>query len=169
MRALRFDVLKLDAFTRTPQGGIRVPAALARTGVQEYRRADGSIVREYRPHEEVFHKDAVASFENAPLTIGHVNEVNPDNWGGCAVGHVIGAPKQDGKFLAAETQIMRADAIKRVESGELKELSCGYEVEIDPTPGVTTDGERYDAIQRSIRGNHVALLPAGAGRATIRG
>jgi hypothetical protein len=139
-----------------------VPAALSRTGVQEYRRADGTTIREYRPHEEVFHKDAIASFENAPLTIGHVTEVNPDNWGGCAVGQVIGAPKQDGNFMSAETQIMRADAIKRVESGELRELSCGYEVEIDPTPGVTPDGERYDAIQRSIRGNHVALLPAGA-------
>ena len=164
-RALRFDVLRLDAFTRTPQGGIRVPAALARTGVQIYRDASGRETREYRPPEEVFHKDAIESFHYAPLTIGHVPSVNPDNWGACAVGHVVGAPRQDGKFLSAETAIMRADAIRKIESGELKELSCGYEVEIDNTPGITADGERYDSVQRSIRGNHVALLPVGAGRA----
>jgi hypothetical protein len=173
MKALRYDVVRFDGFTRTPQGGIRVPANLARTGVQEYRRQDGTVTREYRPFDEVFHKDAVESFANAPLTIGHVAAVTPDNWASVSVGHVIGAPKQDGRFLAADgLQIMRSDAIRQVEGtnlrpGEqkLEELSCGYEVEIDPTPGVTPDGERYDAIQRSIRGNHVALLPRGAGRA----
>ncbi len=164
MKAYRYDFQRLDGITRTPSGGIRVPAALTRTGVFEYRRADGSITRELRLPEEVFHKDSMESFANAPLTIGHVPQVNPDNWGAVSVGHVIGAPKQDGHLLAGDVAVMRRDAIAKVETGELKELSCGYEVELDPTPG-EWNGERYDAIQRQIRGNHVALLPEGAGRA----
>ena len=166
MRALRYDFLRLDTgLTRTPQGGLRIPSTLTRTGIFEYRTPDGSISREYRPAEEVFHKDAVESFHSAPLTVGHVAQVTPENWGAVAVGHVVGTPKADGNFLAADCVIARHDAIEKVTNGALKELSCGYEVELDPTPGTTPDGQRYDAIQRKIRGNHVALLPEGAGRA----
>jgi uncharacterized protein len=164
MRALRFDYRRLDGIATTPQGGLRVPATLTRSGVFEYRKTDGSITRELRHPDEVFHKDAVESFANAPLSIGHVATITPDNWKEVAVGHVVGTPKQDGKFLAGDCHIMRRDAVSRVQSGELQELSCGYEVDIDPTPG-TWNGERYDAVQRNIRGNHVALLPEGAGRA----
>jgi uncharacterized protein len=164
MRALRFDYLRLDSIATTPQGGLRIPAALTRTGVFEYRKADGTLSRELRHPDEVFHKDAVDSFANAPLSIGHVGVVSPDNWQNVAVGHVIGTPGREGKFLSADVAVMRRDAIEKIQKGELKELSCGYEVEIDPTPG-EYNGERYDAIQRGIRGNHVALLPEGAGRA----
>jgi hypothetical protein len=164
MRALRYDVFRLDGIQRTPQGGIRLPATLTRTGVFEYRRADGSVSRELRHPDDVFHADAIESFANAPLTVGHVPAVNPDNWGAVAVGHVVGTPKRDGTFLAAECSINRRDAIQQVEGGKLKELSCGYEVELDPTSG-EYEGQKYDAIQRKIQGNHVALLPEGWGRA----
>ena len=43
---------RLGTVERTPQGGIRVPAFLSRTGIQEYAREDGSIQREWRPEEE---------------------------------------------------------------------------------------------------------------------
>lgn len=164
MRALRYDYVRLDGMTETPQGGLRIPAALTRTGIFEYTRPDGSKTRELRTPEEVFNKSTLDSFENAPLTIGHVPAVTPDNWGAVAVGHVVGVPKKDGDFVSADCTIARRDAIMQVKSGQLKELSCGYEVELDPTPGVW-QGQQYDAIQTKIRGNHVALLPAGSGRA----
>ncbi len=164
MKALRYDFWRLDEIKRTPHGGLQIPAALTRTGVFEYRKPDGSVSRELRHPDEVFHKDARESFANAPLTIGHVGEVNPDNWGAVAVGHVVGTPKQEGEFLAADCNVARGDAIKQVTDGKLKELSCGYEIEIDPTPGVY-EGQPYDLVQREIRGNHVALLPEGQGRA----
>ncbi|MGL5431928.1 MAG: DUF2213 domain-containing protein, partial [Plesiomonas shigelloides] len=51
-----------------------------------------------------------------------------------------------------------------IESGKC-ELSAGYTAKYDFTPGVTADGEAYDAVQRDIRINHVALVPrARAGR-----
>lgn len=46
-----------------------------------------------------------------------------------------------------------------IESGK-KELSCGYGCEYELTPGIW-NGQRYDAIQRNIRGNHLALVTSG--------
>ena len=163
-RALRYDVFRLDSVTKTPQGGLRIPAALTRAGVFEYKRADGSVSRELRHPDDVFHADALASLDSAPLTIGHVGQVDPNNWGSVAVGHVVGSPKKEGDFLVADAQIMRGDAIRQVEAGDLKELSCGYSVDLDPTPG-EWHGQQYDARQTGMHYNHVALLPEGAGRA----
>jgi len=52
---MRYDttVLRLDG-KRTPQGFLRADAVIARTGVQLYRRGDGTTQREYRPPETVF-------------------------------------------------------------------------------------------------------------------
>jgi hypothetical protein len=44
-------------------------------------------------------------------------------------------------------------------------VSLGYETDLDMTPGTAPDGTRYDAIQRRVRANHVALGPSGWGRA----
>jgi hypothetical protein len=54
-----------------------------------------------------------------------------------------------------------------VETGKRQELSCGYTCDLDPTPG-EYQGERYDAIQRNIRGNHVALVTRGRAGPTAR-
>lgn len=69
-----------------------------------------------------------------------------------------------GRFVGAELQIEDASVIARVDSGELAEISAGYQVEYDATPGVW-EGQPYDGVQRKITLNHVALLPVGAGRA----
>jgi len=46
-----------------------------------------------------------------------------------------------------------------IEAGK-RELSCGYRCVYDFTPGVF-QGEAYDCIQRTIRGNHLALVHSG--------
>jgi hypothetical protein len=50
-------------------------------------------------------------------------------------------------------------AIEDAEQGKT-ELSCGYSCDLDMTPGVM-DGQHYDAVQKNIRGNHVALVTRG--------
>lgn len=80
------------------------------------------------------------------------------------VGMVLGAPRADGKFVAADLQIDDAAAVARVDSKELKELSCGYTCKYDPTPG-TFEGQHYDGVQREIRYNHVGMGGDGWGRA----
>ena len=44
-----------------------------------------------------------------------------------------------------------------VKDGRSRELSCGYYCDLDETPG-EYEGQRYDARQRNIRGNHLALV-----------
>lgn len=158
------DARNLSKAKRTPQGGLRVDANLTRTGIFEYRNPDGSVRREYRPQEEVFSQDALDSFRGVPVTVGHPGAVTADNWREHSVGHVGDSVRADGNFARAEVIVQDAATVKSIERGDLAELSCGYDVDIDPTAG-DFEGQRYDCIQRNMRGNHVALLPVGRGRA----
>jgi hypothetical protein len=156
----RGDV-RMDGAVRTQQGFLRVPARITRTGVFTYRKADGTLYRELRLPEEVFNADALASFSLAPLTLEHPPEpVTADNVDKYRVGTAGELVRQDGEFVATTVVVENADAIRAVEQGK-RELSCGYECELDESPGVTPAGERYDAIQRAIRGNHVAIVAKG--------
>lgn len=162
----RLFVGRLDAkFERTPTGGLRLPASLTRTGVLPYRQPDGTIRREYRPAEEVFKADSLRSLEDAPVTDLHPSTmVDGSNFRTLSRGHVRDA-RQDGKFVAAQVLAQDADLVGKIERRDRTEISCGYKCRLDMTPGVSPDGERYDAVQRNIVYNHVALLPAGTGRA----
>jgi uncharacterized protein len=165
----RFDVGTLGAVTETPTGGLRVPAHVTRTGVLQYRDASG-IRREYRPPEEVFAPDSLASLNGAVVTVGHPDDfVTRENFSAHSAGWVVeGSAKPDGTLLDTMLTIARADACLGVESKTLVEISCGYSCDTDETPGTSPEGERYDAIQKNIRYNHVALLEAGQGRAGSR-
>jgi len=164
---MRFDAGSLGKLERTPTGGVRVPARVTRTGVLVYQRADGTTVREYRPPEEVFHVDSLRSLADAAVTIAHpaAGRVTPESFRADAVGYVREGGRQDGTFVATSLAVQDAQAIARIDARDLVELSCGYSCRVDATPGTTPTGERYDAIQRAITYNHVALLPRGGGRA----
>jgi hypothetical protein len=90
--------------------------------------------------------------------------VDPSNWKEHAVGDIRN-PKRDGSYVAAELVIRDESTLKRIDSGELQELSCGYDCMLEMQPGTTSDGEKYDAIQRDITINHVGLGPKDWGRA----
>lgn len=171
MAVHRYDraELRLDAKSRTPQGFLRVDATIARTGVQLYRREDGTIRREYRPPDEVFRADTLASCRLAPLTLLHPPElVTPANVSKYRKGTVAEDVRRDGHLVATSVVIEDADAIAAVEQGATRQLSCGYECDIDETPGVTPDGQRFDASQLNIRVNHVALVPVGRAGPEVR-
>jgi hypothetical protein len=167
LRALRVDYAgPLRDPCVLADGTIRIPARITRTGVLSYRFTDGTERRELRPAEEVFSSDSLATWPGLAITVDHPpSPVTPENWAALSVGHVGDTVKPDGDHLGADVVIKSGPAIARVAAGELVEVSCGYYVEIDPTPGVTADGEAYDVIQRKIRGNHVAIGPKGWGRA----
>lgn len=166
----RLDIGRLDRAKRTGAGGARVPAAIARTGVQVYTDASGREVREYRSPDEVFSQASLDSLGAVPVTIGHPGSVDATNWRRHAVGHVSDAPaarRQDGPQEWLETSVIVSDAaaLSRVSSGDLVEVSMGYTADVIPESGVTPGGERYDAVQRNIRFNHLALLEVGRARA----
>jgi hypothetical protein len=52
------------------------------------------------------------------------------------------------------------DYIKRIDTGEQRELSCGYRYVADMRPG-EINGEKYDGRMTEIVGNHVALVAQG--------
>jgi uncharacterized protein len=162
---LRYDFqVSADRFQRLDSGGIRVPARLARIGIQEYRRVDGSMRRELRLPEEVFAEDSLTSLRSVPVTDLHPSDlVNPKTWRNVAIGHAESV-SHDERFVAGDLVIHDAAAIESIERGERRDVSCGYRCKLDHTPGVW-NGERYDAIQRSIRYNHVAIGPSNWGRA----
>ena len=157
----RYDNYAIQAI-KTDEGFVRDAPIIGRTGILEYRNVDGSIRREYRPPQEAFNVDSLASIRGKPITLGHHGLVSSANYRETKpVGTVISDGRQDGNNIRADVVIYSLDTDDR-------ELSCGYQTDLDETPGVTEDGEHYDAIQRNIRYNHLAIVPRGrAGNARL--
>ena len=150
----RFDQVTFAA-TKTAEGFIRDTPIVGRTGILVYRNADGTERREYRPPEEAFKADSLASLQGKPITIGHKAYVTAGNAAQVApVGSVLSAGRQDGNNIIADIVVYNLDTDSR-------ELSCGYTLNLDETPGTTPEGEHYDAIQRNIVYNHLAIVPQG--------
>ena len=151
---IRYDTIKIQA-SKTDEGFIRDTPIVGRTGLMTYINADGSTRVEYRPPEEAFHADSLASLLGKPITIGHKAMVNAGNAAEVKpIGSVLSAGRQDGDTIIADIIIYNLPTSAR-------ELSCGYHLDLDETPGTTPDGQHYDAIQRNIRYNHVAVVPRG--------
>lgn len=153
----------------TDEGFLKVPARISRTGIQEYLavemgltdRDPKDIVRVYRPEDEVFTDESLTSFANKPVTNNHPPElVNSRNSRQYSVGMSGPEVTRDGMFAKTVLHVTDEDAIKNIESGKV-ELSNGYTADIEWTEGVTPDGEQYDAIQRNIKGNHIAIVERG--------
>jgi hypothetical protein len=162
----RYDAATLGEVTRTPQGFLRAPARVTRTGVLTYRRADGTLRRELRRPEQVFAGGSLATLADAPITDLHPREmVSATNSRELALGHVTGDARADGKrYVEATLLITDAKLIAAVERRDRVEASCGYTCTLIEQPG-TYQGERYDAEQTAIVYNHVGLGPRGWGRA----
>ena len=120
--------------------------------------ADKAVVRVYRSPEEVFADASLQSFSHTPITNDHpAVAVTNENWKDLAVGEASTAAKRDGDWVHLPLILKDAAAVKAVESGK-RELSAGYTCELDFTAGVTADGAAYDAVQRNIKINHLALV-----------
>lgn len=164
---------KTTARTYDEAGFLHVPGRISKAGIQKYLRRElgldgdpNAVVTVYRPASEVFADDSLASFDGADITVMHPGElVNAKNYRQTSVGFVKGAGSQDGDFVKADLVVKDADAIKMIEDCGFVELSAGYTAEYEHSPGITEDGTNYDYVQRNIRINHAALLPAGAARA----
>ena len=161
------DKIGITARTFTDEGFLIVNnARIARSGIQEYfagelgltDRDPFDVIKIYRPEEEVFNKDSMASFANKPVTNNHPKElVDATNAKDLTVGHSGENIIKDGIFLNAKLTVTDAEAIKDIMDGKV-ELSNGYTSEIEFKAGKTNDGFEYDAIQTDIKGNHIAIV-----------
>lgn len=160
------DAASISGARMTADGYLVAEARSARSGVQTYGgfevgRPEMETVRVYRPEGEVFHSDALASFAHRPVTNDHPPEaVKAENWKRYAVGQTGGDVLRDGGFVRIPLVVMDSAAIEAIQGGK-RELSFGYDCQLDWTSGKTEDGQEYDAVQRSIRGNHLAIVRAG--------
>ena len=145
---------------KTAEGFLIARAPVTSVGVFTYRNADGTPRYELRLPEEVFAEESLASLKMKPLTLLHPDkEVTPQNIDELAVGSVGSEVDTDSYRVYMSLAVTKADAIAAVDNGSARALSCGYTCDIEWTSG-TWMGVHYDCIQRNIRYNHVALVPA---------
>lgn len=178
MSKIRYDSAKFKA-TIDENGFLVDTPVVARLGVQVYYMDDGRTVREFRPAEEVFKDESLASYQGKPMTLDHVF-VNSENAKEVVVGSVTGKAEPLGSSVVAPIVVYDNKAIQEAMAGNAKELSVGYSAILDETPGwgdpitgeyvLKSDGEQFDApdgwqefdaIQRDIKVNHLAMVYRG--------
>ncbi len=117
------------------------------------------IYQVYRPEEEI--KKAADTFKLVPLVDDHTMlgpEFTPAEQKG--VHGVLGEDiKEKNGTLFADVKIFSEQLKREIQEGK-KELSLGYFCKYDLTPG-QYNGMHYDAVQRDLKGNHIALVDNG--------
>jgi hypothetical protein len=71
-------------------------------------------------------------------------------------------------FVEVALVVTDKEKIERINRRDATEVSAGYRVDYDPTPGMTPEGESYDGVQRNIRVNHIAIVPRGRAGPEVR-
>lgn len=174
-RVRRFDRMPLRRKPRRDKatGFLRVEASLTRApAVFAYRRADGTIRREFRAPEHVFASRNLDSVRGAVVTNDHPNvRVTRQNVSRFQVGQAEGEPTIDNDVLGSGLVVTNGDAIEDMERGK-RQISLGYDCDLVLEPGIWTDahGVRhpYDAIQTNHETNHIAIVHEGRAGPEIR-
>lgn len=117
-----------------------------------------------RPADELAR--AAPTFNNQPILSVHRPHSADDHRPELVVGSTGTDTRYADPYLTTSLVIFDGAAIAGIESGESRELSCGYYYRADMTPG-TFKGVRYDGVMRDIRANHIALVPEGRAGADV--
>lgn len=121
----------------------------------------------YRPAEELSHPDALESFKLLPWVDDHtmlgegegLTDAKDKGVRG-VIGENVYFDANDGDgVVKANLKCFSGDQAARINGGK-RDLSAGYRCVYDFTPGVF-NGKPYDAVQRTLRGNHIASVKDG--------
>lgn len=129
-----------------------------------------AIYRVYRPEEELSDPACLESFRLLPWVNEHTllgaEEISAIPAEKKGVHGVIGErvryapdPQGIGGMILANIKVWSDGLANLIKSGK-RELSCGYRCVYERAAGIW-NGQRYDFIQRQIRGNHLATVGAG--------
>ncbi len=126
----------------------------------------GRIYSVYRPEEELSNPETIKSFKLLPFVDDHPAVLLGDSDAGLTpaekkgIEGIIGEDVyyKDG-ILYGNIKILSESLADLIESGK-KQLSVGYRCVYKIVSGVW-NGIPYDAVQRNIRGNHLALVDQG--------
>lgn len=166
---LRSETVAIRADAGPIDGQFRGTATLAKPGVYEY--SDGvETWTEYTPASTLTDPAYMDSLRMLPVTMDHPSPplvtsatVKALSVGG--MGDTITADA-DG-ILSAPIAVWDGAAATAARTTH-KQISLGYRVRVDMTPGVTPDGVAYDRVQTGRLGNHVALVEEGRHGPRIR-
>lgn len=162
---IRTDSISVDQTYYTDEGYLIDHPVVTTCGIFEYRNEDGSTRRELRLPEYVFDEKSLASYKGKPIIITHdAGEVDKENVRREQIGTIMSEGYRDGENVRCEIIIHDTNALKKC---GLKELSLGYSLDTDDTPGVYK-GEKYDCIQKNIEINHLALVAEARAGETAR-
>ena len=124
-----------------------------------------AIYQIYRPAAEI--EKAVDTFNGLPLSLDHW-EMDAANMPKDKIVGSLGTDAAfDAPYLTNSLTVTDADAIKRINSGEFRDLSAGYLCDVEMIDGIF-DGKHYDGVMKNIRGNHVALVREGRAGHDVR-
>jgi hypothetical protein len=167
-RTFKFK-LDNEKFKLTDEGYLICEGSCARTGIQNYPKEDGGIVREFRSPDEVFSKESLDTHKAIPITMYHPDcAVDASTFKDIVVGITGTNPRKDNRFVVNNFKIMDKATVDEIlakkDRGESTEISMGYHCQLEEKQGLFND-EKYDAIQKEIRCNHAALCDEGTARA----
>lgn len=169
----------MTARVQDANGWYEVPRnPLSRVGVFPYTKKStqypgwegdpGGIVMVYRPQEELSDPETVQSFRLTPWTDNHAMLGNPE------VDPNLTSPEKKGvhgtigeqleydptdRTLYGNVKVWSSSLAAAIDAGK-KELSCGFRCVYEFTAGVF-EGQPFQAIQRRLRGNHLATVEQG--------
>jgi len=134
-------------------------------GWQELGLKPKAVYQIYRPAAEI--EKAVDTFNGLPLSLDHW-EMDAANMPKDKIVGSLGTDAAfDAPYLTNSLTVTDADAIKRINSGEFRDLSAGYLCDVEMIDGIF-DGKHYDGVMKNIRGNHVALVREGRAGHDVR-
>ncbi|AZD85001.1 hypothetical protein C4K14_2167 [Pseudomonas chlororaphis subsp. aureofaciens] len=152
-------------------GWLEVPDnPISKVGVFDYLGSEigapdpNKIYKVYRPAEELSDPECISSFRLLPFVNDH-EFLGSEDLGAMpaerkGIQGVIGERLYFADpFLRGNIKVLSTAAQGLIDSGKI-DLSPGYRCKYEFTPGVF-EGQRYDAVQRCIRGNHLALVDEG--------
>jgi len=160
-------------WNKTPDGFLRCKARILaervmKYGIQEVGSAPNEftndIVNVAIREPEMICPEALKSLEGIPLVAGDHEWLDPEVVKQFSVGSVSGTPIYEDGYILCEFFVTDPKTIAEIESGQLPEISAAYNADLDFTPGMLNDTP-FDAEQKCLRYNHIAIIPAGHGRA----
>ena len=165
----RYDRIDIKGqVKKTDEGYLLASAPIARIGIYTYHLKDGTTRKELVDAETLSNVDSNNSLKLKPVTNNHPLErmVNSGNSKLRTVGSVGETIENKDGFLMANFIITDSDTVEAINKGR-KQLSPGYKVQLEMTPG-TFNGEHYDAIQRKRIYNHLAIVDNARGGDQLR-
>lgn len=147
---------------------------ISKSGIFQYlgKHIDSSLDPEtiynvYRPSEELSNPETINSFRLVPWVDIHPNQLMGANMPDRITSEekpIKGVTGEDiyfkGDTLYSNLKLFSEDLGDIIDSGERRELSVGYGCTFELSSGIF-EGVPYTAIQRNIRGNHLAAVSEG--------